>query len=89
MRNECRGFLHDNRKFTLSECRCWFKQTSPHFYLIRLDGKRVGYFRTSDWDHESKTVTIGGRHREKLSGQRYRIYGLRVVCKKDDGVGWY
>ena len=33
VRNECRDFLHDNRMFTLDDCRVWFREKHPDFQV--------------------------------------------------------
>jgi RimJ/RimL family protein N-acetyltransferase len=48
VRNDCAPFLHDPRTFTLEETKEWFK-TEPQWWIIWHEGKRIGYFRTSNY----------------------------------------
>jgi RimJ/RimL family protein N-acetyltransferase len=59
VRNECRHLLHDDRSFTLEECQSWFMATRPEFWLIRLGGEPVGYFRTSNLDQSTRSIYVG------------------------------
>ena len=78
VRNECCRWLHDNREFTVEECRDWFRQCNRHFYLIRSQGVKVGYFRTSDWDMKRKSVVVGADvHKDfRRKGIGYTAYVL-------------
>lgn len=58
VRNECRHFLHNASEFSLEECKTWFRNTSPRFYVIEKDETRIGYFRTSEW--EDSSCWVGG-----------------------------
>lgn len=59
IRNQSTEFLHDDTKFSLEEATKWFNETNPRFYMIKLGTKSVGYFRTSNWDVENKTMYLG------------------------------
>jgi RimJ/RimL family protein N-acetyltransferase len=59
VRNECRDLLHDNRMFTLDDCRAWFREKQPDFQVIRLDGERIGYFRLSNHDQVDASIYVG------------------------------
>jgi RimJ/RimL family protein N-acetyltransferase len=59
VRNECRDFLHDNRMFTLDDCRVWFREKHPDFQVIRFDGERIGYFRLSNHDQVDASIYVG------------------------------
>lgn len=59
VRNECRRFLHDDRRFTVEECIQWFATTAPDFHMIRLDGSRVGYFRLGTRNAADASISIG------------------------------
>lgn len=45
IRNSIRFHLHDNREFTLDECRKWFKTNSHCYWLIGIETEVIGYFR--------------------------------------------
>ena len=59
VRSSCRDFLHDDREFTLAESEAWFRAQKPEFYLIRLGGEPIGYFRTSNRDPEDRSIYVG------------------------------
>jgi len=67
IRNECRNFLHNASEFSLEDCKEWFKNFSPKFYIIESDGTRIGYFRTSDWQQDS--CWIGGDLHKDFRGK--------------------
>lgn len=59
VRNECRDCLHDNRVFTLDESVIWFRRKRPDYYVIRINGGRIGYFRTSDYNPNDASIYVG------------------------------
>jgi RimJ/RimL family protein N-acetyltransferase len=59
IRNECRHFLHDDRQFTLDECRHWFATQHPAFYIIEHEATPIGYFRTGGFDPAARSLEIG------------------------------
>jgi RimJ/RimL family protein N-acetyltransferase len=60
IRNECAlEYLHNSRQFTIEESLIWFRETNPNFYLIEINGIKIGYFRTSNYDSVNKTIYIG------------------------------
>jgi RimJ/RimL family protein N-acetyltransferase len=59
VRNECRDALHDNRAFTLEECKTWFRETNPDFFVIAHDGDRIGYLRLSNHDPTESSIYVG------------------------------
>jgi len=38
--------LENDSVFTIESCTEWFSKTNPLWYIIEVDGKRVGYIRT-------------------------------------------
>jgi len=58
IRNECRMFLHDHTQYSPKECRKWFINTLPTFFILFYNRKKIGYFRTSDWG-DDKSAFIG------------------------------
>jgi RimJ/RimL family protein N-acetyltransferase len=69
VRNECREFLHDNRVFTLAECRRWFREEKPDFHIIRYEGQRIGYFRLSKHDPRDASIYVGADLHEHFRGK--------------------
>jgi len=59
VRNECRGFLHNDRAFSLTEAVAWFRAERPDFYLIRYRGETIGYFRLSRWRPAERSIYVG------------------------------
>lgn len=59
VRNQSTEYLHNDTKFTIDEAMGWFKKTNPKFFIIELGTKPIGYFRTSNWDTENKTLYLG------------------------------
>jgi len=48
LRNSCLEFIHNKTKFTLAQCKKWFKKTLNEYYIIEDLGKPIGYIRTSN-----------------------------------------
>lgn len=60
VRNECAiEFLHDSRLFTLEQSIEWFRTTNPNYYIIEYNNKKIGYFRTSNYNPEENSIYIG------------------------------
>lgn len=59
VRNQSTEYLHNDTKFSLEEATEWFTKSNPKFYIIQLGTKPIGYFRTSNWDDENKTMYLG------------------------------
>jgi RimJ/RimL family protein N-acetyltransferase len=59
IRNECADFLDDNTRFTINQCREWFRKSKPKFYILTHNNNDVGYFRTSSWNEDESSVFIG------------------------------
>jgi len=81
VRNECcEEYLHDSRKFTLEQTINWFNKTKPMFWIIRVDGERIGYFRTSNYSIENKNIYIGADLHEDYRGKglAYLSYKLFI-----------
>lgn len=45
VRNLVKDQLHDAREFSHSQALEWFSKTSPEYWIIKLEGVQVGYFR--------------------------------------------
>jgi RimJ/RimL family protein N-acetyltransferase len=70
VRNECaQEYLHDSRIFTIEETKNWFISTKPDFWIIKLDGERVGYFRTSNYSNINKNIYIGADLHKNYRGK--------------------
>ena len=78
VRNSCAEiFLHDSRKFTTEETLDWFEKNKPEFYIVKMNGFKIGYFRTSNLDLSNKSIYIGCDLEEQ-----YRGKGLGFICYK-------
>lgn len=75
IRNEAKDFLHNNTVFNLNDAIKWFNNAKPIFYMITLNGKNIGYFRTSNL--KDKSIYIGCDI-HKI----YRGYGLGYIVYK-------
>ncbi len=80
VRNECKNFLHNANEFSLDECRKWFIETNPIFYLIEKDGFPIGYFRTSDWNIDS--CFVGGDLHKDYRGKGYMKIAYPLLFDK-------
>lgn len=74
VRNDCAQYLHDPRTFTPEETREWFT-TGPKFWIIWLDGGRIGYFRTSNL--KDKTIYLGADIHRDFRGKGYGYIAYR------------
>lgn len=68
VRNECRGFLHDDRAFSLAECQAWFRDARPDFLMIEKDGERIGYIRLARPDDAHDSIEVGMDLHPKFRG---------------------
>lgn len=90
IRNKSLKYLHNNTKFTLLECKEWFIETKPEYFMIELDGKSVGYFRTSNWVNNSmylgcdihpkyRNLGIGQKAYTKFIKELYLKYKVKTI----------
>jgi len=42
-----RFYLENDSVFSLEQCKEWFNKTNPNWFIIEVDDKSVGYFRTN------------------------------------------
>lgn len=71
-------YLHDSSVFTLEETKKWFQKTKSHFYIIKLNKDRVGYFRISNYSKKNKNLYIGADLHPEYTGQ-----GLGYLAYKE------
>ena len=76
VRNECREFLHDNREFTLKETYDWYYKENPEYYICRVNGGMVGYFRTLYDTKDSLLIGMDLHHSERGMGYAKAFYYL-------------
>ena len=78
VRNECCGeYLHNPRQHTLEETYEWFFKTNPLFFIILLDGERIGYFRTSNHSKENKNIYLGADLHKDFRGKGLALQSYR------------
>lgn len=51
--------LHTPIKFSIDQATVWFLTANPQWYILENLGNKVGYIRTSNWDFNNKSMTIG------------------------------
>lgn len=56
VRNISKDFLHNNSEYKLDDAIKWFKDTNPLFYMIKINGINIGYFRTSNLKNNSMYI---------------------------------
>lgn len=64
-------FLHDSRKFSYEECLTWFEETRPYYWIIWVEGIRVGYFRLTNFSKTNRNVYIGADIHPDHQGKGY------------------
>lgn len=64
-------FLHDSRKFTIQETTNWFIENSPAYWVIKVNGEKIGYFRTSNHSIVNKNIYIGADIHPNYQGKGY------------------
>ena len=76
IRNECSELLHDNSKFTIDDANKWYIENKPEFYIINYNNKDIGYFRTSNYSQEKKSIYIGCDLHKDFRGKKlaYNAY---------------
>jgi RimJ/RimL family protein N-acetyltransferase len=80
VRNESVNFLHDNTKYSLEDNIKWFEKNKPRFFIVEVDNKPIGYFRTSNWvDH---TLYIGMDIHPKYRGLGYAMPAYEIFIEK-------
>ena len=78
VRNECcEEYLHNSNKFTIEQTREWFTTTNPMFWVIIVDGERIGYFRTSNYSTENKNIYLGADLHKDYRGKGLAFQAYR------------
>tara|TARA_R110000796_G_scaffold235557_1_gene354585 strand:- start:4308 stop:4808 length:501 start_codon:yes stop_codon:yes gene_type:complete len=71
VRNECaEEYLHDSRKFTLTQTKEWFNKTQPNYYIIQYEGTDIGYFRVSRHSKLNSNLYIGADIHKDFRGRK-------------------
>lgn len=67
----CEKFLHDSRIFSLEESIEWYKKNNPDYWMIRVNGEKIGYFRLSNYSKENKNIYVGADIHPNYQGRGY------------------
>jgi RimJ/RimL family protein N-acetyltransferase len=88
VRNECREWLHDSSFYTYEEALDWFEKNKDLFFIYELEGKRIGYFRTSNWKDDS--CYIGMDIHKDFRGKKLSVPAFKEFMKllnRDYNIG--
>ena len=83
-----KDFLHDSREFTQKNTEDWYNKIKPNYWIIKLDNKRIGYFRITSHSIENKNLYIGADLHPDYQGKglaftSYMIF-LNILFEKYD-----
>ncbi len=79
VRNESCQYLHDKTEYTLEDNIKWFDTLEYPFFMVLVDNKRIGYFRTSNWVDGSLYIgmDIAREHR----GNKYAVPAYKSMVE--------
>lgn len=85
VRNSCRLYLHDSRKFSLKETRAWFKTLPENkkYYVIfgeYWESIPIGYFRTNRFNEE--IIEVGCDIQRFYRGQGYAKQAYKIMLDR-------
>lgn len=64
--------LENDSIFTLDECKNWFQNTQPDWYIIEVENNSVGYIRTNG---NEVGIDIHPKYRKKgYAREAYKLY---------------
>lgn len=64
--------LENDSVFTLEQSKEWFSNTNPNWYIIEVDGNRVGYIRTNG---DEVGIDIHQKYRRRgYAREAYNLY---------------
>ncbi len=49
VRKDCIQWLYEDKDYSLEEYQEWYKEDSPHFFVVNIKEEDIGYIRTSEW----------------------------------------
>jgi len=90
IRNDSLTYLHNGTSFELNEVRDWYYREGigDRYWSILWDEQIVGYFRTSEWDLDNKTVCVGADiakdWRNKGLGQKVYVIFMDIIFSEND-----
>jgi RimJ/RimL family protein N-acetyltransferase len=69
IRNQVSEMLHNPSTFSVYEARVWFPETDSKYWVIELNGQKMGYFRVLELNRD--TVLIGADLDPRYQGKGY------------------
>ena len=88
-RNDAAEWLHNNSQHTLEECETWFcNNRSSLYFMVFCDQKKLGYFRTSNFDFKERNMYVGADFHKHHQGQGYAIPAYRAFFKVMHEIGF-
>lgn len=87
IRNEAKEYLHNNSEFSLSDAKKWFIENNPEFYIIEIEKKIVGYFRTSNNQKDKIYVGCDLAYDYRGIGIGYKSYVIFLEKMKKENPG--
>lgn len=81
-------YLHDQRAFPLEQTQAWFRQTKPEWWIILSDGRRVGYFRSSDHDDRNGNIKIGADVHPDFRRRGFAKAAYPLLMRQLAEAGW-
>ena len=83
VRNECSKYLHDKSTHTLDEAYDWFEKEERLYFIYEIDGRSIGYFRTSDWGgyKTEKTCYIGMDIHKDYRGKKLAVKAYQEMME--------
>jgi len=72
VRNECaEEFLHTSTIYSIEETKTWYKTLTVPYYIVYYEGKRIGYFRLSNYSSQNNNMLIGMDIHKDFRGMGY------------------
>lgn len=85
---ETYNFLHTPKTFTIDDCKKWFSDNKPIWYIIEENQKIVGYIRTSEWDFVNKSIMIGCDIHKDCRGKGNAFSAYTKFIENLKKAGW-
>jgi len=85
-----RAWLHHAAVYTEDEVLRWYRQTPRQWYIVRSEtGEPVGYLRTSDRDHDARSVAIGCDMHLEFRRQGFARAAFEQLLDELFSIGWH
>lgn len=79
IRNDCVDFLHDSRKFNLDQAISWFSTLETPYYAVLLHDIMIGYYRTSNYSKNNRSIYVGMDIEKKFRGNGYAFKAYKKL----------